>query len=179
MAPANRYTPPKSVGNGRTFSRNLTGRNELRAGITQLSDQVAARLRRHGLKCQGISLSIRDPEFHDVSRQHRLPSPTYLGREIAGAAMALADGFWRMDRPVRAVTVTALYLIPEEEAGAQLDLLAGAQEEKRERLEKLAGAMDAIRAKFGTDAITPASARRGLGDGHAPPPGSRTYSEEN
>ena len=178
VAPANQYTPPKSVGNGRTFSRNLQGREELRAGITQLSDQVAARLRRHGLKCQGISLSIRDAEFHDVSRQHQLSSPTYLAREISQAAMGLAEGFWNMDRPVRAVTVTALYLIPEEEAGSQLDLLAGDREQKRERLEKLAVAMDSIRAKFGADAITPASAQRGLGDGHAPPPGSRTYTDE-
>ena len=49
---------PKSVGNGYTFPQNLQGRDEIRAGIGQLADQVAGRLRKHGMKCQGVSLSI-------------------------------------------------------------------------------------------------------------------------
>ena len=74
----------------------------------------------------------------------------------------------------RALTVTALYLLPQEEAGAQMDLFHGAQDQKRERLEKLAGAMDAIRAKYGKGAIAPASCPRDPGeDKHAPPPGGR------
>ena len=72
VAPAGQYTPPKSIGNGYTFPDDLQGREEIRAGIAQLADQVAARLRRHGMKCQGISLSIRDPNFQDISRQTRL-----------------------------------------------------------------------------------------------------------
>ena len=55
-----------------------------------------------------------------------------------------------------------------------MDLFHGAQDQKRERLEKLAGAMDAIRAKYGKGAIAPASCPRDPGeDKHAPPPGGR------
>ena len=181
VAPAAQQTPPKSVGNGLTFPRNLQGREEIRAGITQLSDQVGARLRRHHMKCQGVSLAIRDPDFRDLSRQQRLRSPTCLSREIAQAAMELAESCWAMDRPVRALTVTAIYLIPEEEAGAQLDLLADTQDRKRERLEKLEGTLDSIRAKYGKGAIAPASAPLDPGvDRHAPPPGgSRSYLEDS
>ena len=76
-----------------------------------------------------------------------------------------------MDSPVRALTVTALYLLPAEEAGTQLDLFGGQEQEKRERLEKLAGAMDAIRAKYGGRAIQPASAPRNTAStGHDPFP---------
>ena len=57
VAPAGQYAPPKSVGNGCTFSNDLQGREEIKAGIAQLADQVAARLRKHGMKCQGVSLS--------------------------------------------------------------------------------------------------------------------------
>ena len=47
------------------------------------------------------------------------------------------------------------------------------------QLEKLAGAMDAIRAKYGRGAIAPASCPRDPGeDRHAPPPGGRGYPEE-
>ncbi len=179
VAPAGQYTPPKSVGNGRTFSRNLQGRADIKAGIVQLSDQVAARLRKYSMKCEGVSLTIRDPSFHDLGHQQQLSSPTNLGREIAKAAMALADSCWNMDQPVRALTVTALYLIPEDEVGTQMDLLAGAENEKRQRLEKLEGTMDAIRAKFGSGAITTASAPLSHRTQHAPPPGGyHSYIED-
>ena len=181
VSPAALHEPPKSVGNGQTFSHNLQGREEIRAGITQLSDQVAARLRRYHMKCQGISLAIRDPDFRDISRQQRLASPSCLAREIAQAATGLAEHCWNMDSPVRALTVTAIYLISEEESGTQLSLLAGDQDLQRERLEKLEGAMDAIRAKYGKGAIAPASAPLDPGaDRHAPPPGGmKSYLEES
>ena len=158
VSPAAQQAPPKSVGNGFTFPRNLQGREDIRGGVTQLSDHVAARLRLCGMKCQGVSLAIRDPDFHDISRQMRLDTPTCLGRELAQAAMALADQCWSMDRPVRALTVTAIYLIPAEEAAAQLELWAEPQQQKRARRERLEQTMDAIRAKYGGKAIQPASA---------------------
>lgn len=174
VAPASQYTPPKSVGNGCTFSRNLQGQDEIRAGINQLADQVAVRLRKCGMKCQGVSLSIRDPNFRDIGRQTRLDPPTDLARELAQAAMELAEDSWNMASPVRALTVTAIYLLPADEAGAQLDLLSADRDEKRRRLERLEGALDTIRAKYGPGAIAPASAPRDSGQNrHAPPPGGR------
>ena len=78
-----------------------------------------------------------------------------------------------MDSPVRALTVTALYLLPAEEAGTQLDLFGGQEQEKRERLEKLAG------AKYGKGAIAPASCPRDPGEErHAPLPGGKDYLSE-
>lgn len=177
VAPAGQYTPPKSVGNGTTFPRNLQGREEIRSCLVLLSDQVAARLRRHGMKCAGVCLAVRDPDFRDLSRQKRLDAPTCLSGEIARAAMELAEECWDMGRPVRALTVTAIYLIPQEEAAAQQDLFAGEAEHRRERLEKLEGTMDAIRAKFGRGAISRASAAGETRERHAPPPGG-SYQEE-
>ena len=179
VAPAGQTEPPKSVGNGLTFSHNLQGREEIRSGIVMLADQVAARLRKYDMKCGGVSLAIRDPGFQNLSRQRRLEEPTYLGREIAQTAMELAESCWNMDSPVRALTVTALYLLPAEEAGVQMDLLGDERSKKRERMEKLAGAMDSIRAKYGKGAIAPASCPRDPGeDRHAPPPGGKSYLDE-
>ncbi len=159
VAPAGQYTPPKSVGNGLTFPRNLQGWDEIRAGIAMLSDQVAARLRRSGMYCTGVSLAIRDPEFRDISRQQRLGAPTVLGREIAACAMELARQCWNEDSPVRAMTVTALSLVPDGETGWQMDLLSESnQQEKREKLDRLERCMDQIRAKYGKSAISAASA---------------------
>ena len=68
-----------------------------------------------------------------------------------------------------------------DEAGAQLDLLSGDLDRKRERLEKLEGAMDSIRSKYGKGAISPASAPLDPGaDRHAPPPGGvKSYLENS
>ena len=94
--------------------------------------------------------------------------------------MALAESCWNLEHPVRALTVTAIYLIPAGEAGAQLDLFAGEGQEKREKLQKLEGTMDAIRSKYGPGAITSASAPLDVGrERHAPPPGGHgTYKAE-
>jgi DNA polymerase-4 len=173
VAPAGLYTPPKSVGNGMTFPKNLCGPQEIRAGITLLSDQVAARLRGHGMKCCCVSLSVRDPDFRDSSRQKQILSPTNLSREIARYAWELAQESWNMNNPVRALTVTALTLIPEGQAGAQMDFLGETDQTlRREKLERLENTMDSIRAKFGKGAIaaasTPSNTRK---ERHAPPPG--------
>ena len=172
VAPAGEHAPPKSVGNGLTFSKNLQGREEIASGIAMLSDQVAARLRSHGMKCGGVALTVRDPDFRDVSRQKQLDRPTNLSRELAREAMDLADQLWNMSLPVRALTVTAIYLVAEDAAVAQQDLFAGAEEEKRQRLEQLDRAMDAIRDKYGKGAIGRASTPKGMDrERHAPPPG--------
>ena len=124
------------------------------------------------MKCTGVALQIRDPDFRDISRQKRLEVPTCLGREIAREAMELADGCWNMQKPVRALTVTAIYLIPEDQAAVQQTLFGDQGAEQRERLEKLAHAMDAIRDKYGRGAIGLASApKEAARERHAPPPG--------
>ena len=63
MAPAGSIPHPSRWAAGNTFARNLTGREEFQAGVGMLAGQVAARLRRHGMKCTGVALQIRDPDF--------------------------------------------------------------------------------------------------------------------
>lgn len=172
VAPAGQYTPPKSVGNGLTFPKNLHDAEEIRAGIVMLSDQVAVRLRGHSLKCQGVSLTIRDPNFHDISRQQQLDSPTDLAREIAEAAWSLVQSCWNMNAPVRALTVTALYLVDADQDFAQFELMDSSNQGKRDKIRRLESTMDDIRARFGKQAISPASTSAQSGrEKHAPPPG--------
>ncbi|MBM6925989.1 DNA polymerase IV [Pseudoflavonifractor phocaeensis] len=158
VLPAREMPGPKSVGNGLTYPRNLTGWEELRTALSELADEVAARLRKHGLKATTLQLTIRDPGFKDICRQKRLSAPTYVSRDLTQCAMELAYATWQEQAPVRALTITAQNLVEEKDAGEQLDLFAAGSIPRRDKLEKLEKAMDSIRDRYGRSAITLASA---------------------
>ena len=146
--------PVKSVGNGTTFSKNLTTQGQVKGGIAILADSVATRLRQYGLYAGGVQVTIRDPEFHDRSRQTQLSTPTHLIRDITQAAMDLTALLWKPPTPIRALTVTAIHLVREGEAYEQVDLFDAAAAPQKERQEKLEAAMDRIRGKYGAGAIS-------------------------
>ncbi|MCI5704013.1 MAG: DNA polymerase IV [Pseudoflavonifractor sp.] len=160
VIPAGELPPPKSVGNGLTFPKNLLGWEELGAGVALLSDEVAARLRRLDMKCGTVQITVRDPAFHDISRQKGLEIPTYLAREITGTALKLLRQSWNPRSPVRALTVTAQNLLPAGEAVEQLDLLSPQSAPRREKVERLERAVDGIRGKYGKDAILSARLKK-------------------
>ena len=154
VRPQHEAEPVKSVGNGTTFPRNLTRWEEVRSGLAVLSDSVAGRLRRQGLYCGGVALTIRNAQFRQFSRQMRLDAPTHLQKDIYQTALALARQSWHAPDPIRALTVTALYLTDSADSFQQLDLLDGAAAQREEKQERLEQAMDAIRGKYGKGAIS-------------------------
>ena len=154
VRPQHEAEPVKSVGNGTTFPQNLTRWEEVRSGLAVLSDSVAARLRRQGLYCGGVALTIRNAQFRQFSRQVRLDAPTHLQKDIYQTALALARQSWHAPDPIRALTVTALYLTDSADSFQQLDLLDGAAAQREEKQERLEQAMDAIRGKYGKGAIS-------------------------
>jgi len=153
VAPAGTYTPPKSVGNGETFPRNLTRKDEVDRGVAMLADQVAVRLRKHAMKATTLQVTIRDPQFKDICRQRPLEAPTNTARELFRAAMGILARSWKPGAPIRAITLTASGLVPEGEAAEQLDLFQSAAPQRRDKVEKLERAMDAIRSKYGKGAV--------------------------
>ena len=146
--------PVKSVGNGTTFPHDLTRWEEVRAGLAALSDSVAMRLRRQGLYCSGVQVTIKDSSFCSISRQKRLESPTRLMKDIQRAAMELTCSAWRAPTPIRMLTVTALHITESAESFEQLDLLGAGRAVSDARQEKLESAVSAIRDKFGDGSIT-------------------------
>ena len=145
--------PVKSVGNGTTFPENLTTRLQVQNGVSLLADSVATRLRQYGLYANGVQVTVRDPAFHDRSRQMQLPAPTHLIRDLTEAAMQLISQLWTPPAPIRALTITAIHLTPEGQAFEQIDLFTAPAAPQKEKLEKLEAAMDRIRGKYGSEAI--------------------------
>ena len=153
VRPQHEHEPVKSVGNSTTFPENLTRWEQVRGGLQTLSDSVAGRLRQQGLYCGGVAVGVRDAQFRTVSRQMRLPGPTHLMRDIYNAALTLTQQLWKAPTPIRLLSVTALYITESADSYQQLDLLAGDAPLRDQRQEHLESAMDAIRGKYGKDAI--------------------------
>ena len=153
VRPYDRREAVKSIGNGMTFPRDLMTDDEIRAGVAMLADEVATRMRRHGVKCQTVAVHLKDPAMKTISRQVKLKRPTRLQAELIAEAMRLIQGNWRSGAPVRALTLTAANLIPEDEDAEQLSLFDGDAEKKHEKLEKLEEAVFKIRNRFGEDSI--------------------------
>ena len=157
VAPAGQYTPPKSVGNGETFPHNLTRRDEVSQGVAMLADQVAVRLRKHQLKATTLQVTIRDPNFKDICRQRPLDAPTCTARELTKAALDILAVNWKQGAPIRAITLTAQNLVPEDEVAEQLGLFQPEASERRDKAEKLERVMDGLRKKYGHGAVTTAA----------------------
>lgn len=154
VRPGHQREPVKSVGNGTTFPADLVRWEQIRQGLAPLCDSVATRLRRQRLYAGGVSVTLKGADFKTVSRQTRLDEPTHLMRDIWETAQELARQIWKAPTPIRAMTVTALYVTEDGQAYRQLDLLGRASAKRSERQEKLESAVDAIREKYGSGAIT-------------------------
>ncbi len=153
-APVLRYDarePAKSIGNGITFRRDLSGTDDIKIAVISLSDTVATRLRKHKMKASGVKVDIKSPAFKTISRQQQLDNPTNLAETIAETSMDIIRKSWQLSSPIRMITITAINLCDEEQS-MQLSLFF--DEQDSEKSEKIERTMDDIREKFGSDSIS-------------------------
>ena len=155
----------KSVGNGTTFSRDLVGIDDIKTAVTSLADTVASRLRKYQMKCYGVKVDIKDPNFKVISRQKQLSAPTNLEEEIFRTSIEIINDSWNLRDPIRLLTITGINLCDEDESEqlSLFDITGGInagnatdsnRTQSRENSEKMERTMDDIRAKFGGSAIT-------------------------
>ena len=138
----------KSVGSGHTFRRNIIGYEEWRQGIKFLSDDVARRLRCHGMKCTTVQVTIKDEFLITIQRQRKIDPPTDIAAEISSAALSILSDAWRPDAPIRALTVTASNLVKLEHLAEQIDMFAVESEKTREKKKEKEIVIDKIRQKY-------------------------------
>ena len=134
----------KSVGNSTTTPRDLVNIEDVKMIVFVLAESVAARLRRHGLKCRTVAVHIRNNELYSFERQGKLPEPSFLARDIAGKALEIFRQNYTWDRPIRSLGVRGADLVTEHGA-LQLDMFApdSAEQEQLERT------LDRLRERFG------------------------------
>jgi DNA polymerase-4 len=140
--------PRKSYSHSHVLARSTSSRGELEELLMRLSEMVGRRLRAAGRRGTVVSVSVAyRPDVDRFSKQSKLAQPVGTGEEIYQAARVLLAA-----RDVRRAVGTlgvGLSGLVDEEAG-QLDLFGGPTAPRNQRLEN---AMDAIRNRFGEDAV--------------------------
>ena len=76
--------------------------------------------------------------------------PTSLEKEISEAAYQLFLSVWKLDKPVRGMTITGTNLI-KGEVSAQMSLFDG--KINRKKREQLENTIDTLRSRFGHDSL--------------------------
>jgi DNA polymerase-4 len=101
---------PKSVGQERTFTRDLSDVSSLEAQMMRLSQGVSQRLRRNGLVAGTVAIKLRYSDFTTLSRQMHLSVATDDEKLIYQAALSLFHREWKPGQPVRLLGVTGRQL---------------------------------------------------------------------
>jgi DNA polymerase-4 len=151
----------KSLSREETFARDTRDVALLGRELLRMSDEVAERLRRHGLLARTVTLKLRYADFVTLSRQVTLPMPTDSGPEIRMAARTLLDAAWDRRQAIRLLGVGTAGLTQTAGQMRLFDSAEGASEtarrEQREQRARLDATLDRIRQRFGEDAIRRAS----------------------
>jgi DNA polymerase-4 len=145
----------KSISKETTFFEDTADADILDGHLWRLAEQVADRAKAKALSGRTVTLKLKRGDFQLVTRRHALAEPTQLTDRIYRAARDLYDHAG-VRGPYRLIGVGISDLAPEAEADLSGDLLdpQAVQRAKAER------AADAIRARFGHEAIIKGRALR-------------------
>ncbi len=157
----------KSISTERTFQTNVTSLDQLHAFLIGASHDCARRLRHADLKAWTVVMKLRDGNFETITRSRTLLAPTDVGREIAQAAVALAESVRFPRGGVRLAGVGVSSLVSQDEGVPTL-----LDDDPRPRATELV--MDAAHTRFGANALRPASLldepdHRPAGESHSGP----------
>lgn len=143
----------KSISNERTFPADIRDARQVDSALEMLAAKVTARLRKKKVTGGTVHIKVRFSDFTTRTIQRSLSSNTEDERRIADVAKDLLRQIWSEGVGVRllGVGITGLSACNE-----QLDLFIGNEtpgEHRRSDRDRLLKEVDAIRERFGDDAI--------------------------
>lgn len=143
----------KSVSNERTFAHDLHERDAAERELGALVARVASRLRAGALLARTFTVKLRFADFTTRTARRTLEVPTDLEDEMLPVAVSLLSRAWSPGAGLRLLGFGASGF---DDPAQQLDLLETAQADApdtRQQRRALAAEIDAIRKRFGDDAL--------------------------
>jgi DNA polymerase-4 len=154
----------KSIGHEETFPTDITERDVLGREVLRMSERVAERLRDARRAGRTVQLKLRYKDFRTITRSRTLPEPMNLASEIAGVARALLDAVEIGDGiRLLGVAMQQLHALDGHDEGRgpndqlPLDMDGGAARGGDPRRRAVEDSMDAVRRRFGDDAVSAAA----------------------
>jgi DNA polymerase IV len=149
------WVDPKSISRDTTFSQDLERDDDLLRELLIQVDRATADLRAEGLVARTITVKLRDADFTTRQAGRTVPGPVATDRAVYEVARELLAKLRAARRvPARLIGV-ALSQLERPGAEAQLALLeterTASGETEKDRT--LARAIDAVRDRFGPDAL--------------------------
>jgi len=150
-----RNAPMKSISNETTFFEDTNDLDLLDGHLWRLAEKVADRAKAKALAGRVVTLKLKRRDHTSLTRRVSLRDPAQLADTIYRTARGLFDGVGD-EGPYRLIGVGIADLVPEHNGGASGDLL-DPDASRRGQAER---ATDAIRKRFGPDAILKGRALR-------------------
>ena len=146
----------KSIGHEETFASDRHTTEELLRELVRLSDAVAARVREHGGVARTLTLKVRFAGFETITRSITVAGGVSTAHGIVSAVTPLLDAI-DPSRGVRLLGVSASNFTSGSQQLSLDDLFEERLDDEHQWL-LAEETVDAIRKRFGTTAIGPASA---------------------
>lgn len=143
-------SPVKSIGHGITCTADLISEDDVWKVMLQLTQDIGHKLRLHKLKAAGVQVFVRTKDLNFYQFQTRLGFKTQLPNEIASAAFDIFKQKYIWNTDIRAVTIRATNLEPQDEA-EQVSMFVDYN--KICKNEKVQDAIEEIRSRFGKGAV--------------------------
>ncbi len=137
----------KGYSSSTTLASDVTSPSIAKQILLSLCETVCARLRSDNHKVSVVSVTIRNSDFENRSKQTSLYSATNVTDEIYWEVCSLFDKLWD-GSPIRLLGVATSKASTQSDY--QYDLFNST---KHEKLEKLDSAIDKVRARYGDDSI--------------------------
>ena len=146
----------KSIGHEETFATDRHDHSELHRELVRLSDAVAARLRAGGLAARTLTLKVRFAGFETITRSVTVEGGVATSHAIVAAVEPLLAAI-DPSPGVRLLGVSTSNFTTQSQQ-LSLDDLLGDRPDDQHQWRLAEETIDAIRKRFGTAAIGPASA---------------------
>ena len=165
----------KSVGHERTFDIDERSPDVLQRELLAQANRVAVRLRAAGLVGRTVSLKLRFSDFSTITRSRTLSEPTDLGKRIYDEVSGIYRAAASKGEAIRLIGVRVEQLSPAGESLHQPALWAD-ETVPSEGWRDAERTIDRVSAKFGLDAVRPASLMKAPRSGRQ---GSAQSADEN
>ncbi len=139
----------KSISSEQTFARDVMDREFLFGILLQQVEEVAYRLRAHGLKARTLTLKIRYGDFKTITRSSTLNESTQITKVLWQEAEAILGKWFKQSAQPLRLLGFGVSGLADEHAGQQ-SLFPDPEGEKQQRLDQT---FDAIRKRYGKDAL--------------------------